>query len=235
MGRRLRIVDTGVRPSRWNVAASAALAEAASDGLLRFHRYPACVLLGRSQVFAQAARKGSWEIARRVTGGGAVYMDPGILAWDVFVDRRDPKDLAAKIGGAIAAAVTKLGAVADYVPPHDVRVAGEKISGSSGLALGTRLMLQGTLIATIDREAFAKSLIAPGPVRVASLSEFLDPIPEMTAIMDAVAAEISSALGRDAAPDTLSDAENAAIDAAWLGEIGDDAFVFGEEAPCAAS
>lgn len=232
---RLRIVDTGVRPSRWNVAASAALAESGGEGLLRFHRYVPCVLLGNGQKFADAARKGPWEIARRVTGGGAVYMDPGILAWDLFIDGRDPKAFAAAVGKAIAAAVTRLGAGAEYVPPHDVRVDGEKISGSSGLVAGSRLMLQGTLVATLDREAFAKSLVLPGPVRVASLAEFLAPLPPMDAIMEVVAAELCASLGRVAAPGDLTDAENAAIDTAYRGEIGTDAFVFGTEAPCAAS
>lgn len=234
MRRALRIVDTGVRASRWNVAASAALADSGGEGLLRFHRYVPCVLLGNGQKLADAARKGPWEIARRVTGGGAVYMDPGILAWDLFVDGRDPNALAATVGKAIAAAAIRLGAAAEYVPPHDVRVAGEKISGSSGLVLGSRLMLQGTLVATLDREAFAKSLVMPGPMRVASLSEFLTPLPPMDAIMEAVADSLCAGLDRTAAPGDLTDAENAAIETAYRGEIGTDAFVFGTEASCAA-
>ena len=235
MRKALRIVDTGVRPSRWNVAASAALAEMGGEGLLRFHRYVPCVLLGNAQKFADAARKGPWEIARRVTGGGAVYMDPGILAWDLFIDGRDPKAFAAMVGTAIATAVTRLGAAAEYVKPHDVRVGGEKISGSSGLVSGSRLMLQGTLVATLDREAFAKSLVAPGPVRVASLSEFLAPLPPMDAIMEAVADALCACLYRIAAPGDLTDIENTAIDAAYRGEIGTDAFVYGTEESCAAS
>jgi len=233
MRRALRIVDTAVRASRWNVAASAALAESGGEGSPRFHRYVPCVLLGNGQKLADAARKGPWEIARRVTGGGAVYMDPGILAWDLFVDGRDPNALAATVGKAIAAAAIRLGVAAEYVPPHDVRVAGEKISGSSGLVLGSRLMLQGTLVATLDREAFAKSLVMPGPMRVASLSEFLTPLPPMDAIMEAVADALCAGLDRTAAPGDLTDAENAAIETAYRGEIGTDAFVFGTEASCA--
>ena len=54
----IRILDTGLRPARWNVAMTAALAARHADGAapdtVRFHRYPACVLLGRSQVAAEA-------------------------------------------------------------------------------------------------------------------------------------------------------------------------------------
>lgn len=235
MRRALRIVDTGVRPSRWNVAASAALAESGGEGLLRFHRYVPCVLLGNGQKFADAARLGPWEIARRVTGGGAVYMDPGILAWDLFVAGRDPNDLAAKVGTALATAVTRLGARAEYVPPHDVRVGGEKVSGASGLLLGSRLMLQGTLVATFDRGAFVESLVSPGPVRVASLAEILTRLPAMDAIMELVADALCAALGRTAVPDGLTDQESAAIEAAYRSEFGKDAFVFQTEALCATS
>src|SRR5262245_11666769 len=92
----IRIIDTGLSPARWNVAMTAALAElhekAEIPDTLRFHRYPRCVLLGRSQDADRAAnlaycRSEGMDIARRVTGGGAVFMCPELLAWDVVVDR----------------------------------------------------------------------------------------------------------------------------------------------------
>src|SRR5262245_4922802 len=92
----IRIIDTGLMPARWNVAMTAALAElheeAEIPATLRFHRYPRCVLLGRTQDVGRAAdlvycRSEGIDIARRVTGGGAVFMCPQVLAWDVVVDR----------------------------------------------------------------------------------------------------------------------------------------------------
>src|SRR5262245_27073118 len=92
----IRIIDTGLGPARWNVAMTAALAELHEkteiSDTLRFHRYPRCVLLGRSQDAGRAAnlvycRSEGIDVARRVTGGGAVFMCPQVLAWDVVVDR----------------------------------------------------------------------------------------------------------------------------------------------------
>ncbi len=48
----LRIIDTGVKPSRWNIAVTAALLElhriGATPDTVRFHRYPRSVLIGRN-------------------------------------------------------------------------------------------------------------------------------------------------------------------------------------------
>ena len=86
----LRILDTGLKDARWNIAMTAALAELHAEGRIqdtvRLHRYPPCVLLGRSQTMECAAdldhcRRAGVALARRVTGGGAVFMSPRMLAW----------------------------------------------------------------------------------------------------------------------------------------------------------
>lgn len=92
----LRILDTGISSARWNVAMTAALAEMHSTGVVgdtvRLHRYRPCVLIGAGQEAGQAAdldycRRAGIDIARRITGGGAVYMSATMLAWEVVVDR----------------------------------------------------------------------------------------------------------------------------------------------------
>src|SRR5262245_37187942 len=107
----IRIIDTGLKPARWNVAMTAALADLHDKGRIgdtvRFHRYPACVLLGRSQKAGDAAdlaccRREGIDVARRVTGGGAVFMSPHMLAWDVVVDR-------ANCGGSLEAVTHRIG------------------------------------------------------------------------------------------------------------------------------
>ena len=109
----LRIIDTGVRPARWNIAMTQALAELHVQGempdTLRLHRYARSVLIGSSQHAADVvdiegcARKGV-EIARRVTGGGAVYMAPGVLAWDLVIARQSGETLE-NVSAAICGAV----------------------------------------------------------------------------------------------------------------------------------
>lgn len=227
----LRVFDTGLRPARWNVAASAVLAErhaaGATGALLRFHRYPPSVLIGRHQDAHAAARPGAWEIARRVTGGGAVYMDPGVLAWELLATGRDAAGLARTTGECVARALAKSGIAAEFVPPNDVRIAAGKVSGSAGLAVGATLLVQGTLVASIDRAALDASLAAPGPQRVASLAEHLPAVPDSGSLARAIAAEIAQALGREPVDGDLSAEEEAGIERALADEYGRDDFVFG--------
>src|SRR5262245_8120173 len=157
----IRIIGTGLRPARWNVAMTAALAElhekADIPDTLRFHRYPRCVLLGRSQDAGRAAnlvycRSEGIDIARRVTGGGAVFMCPQVLAWDVVIDRAawatSLEAITPCIGEGIAAGLSRLGVTARFRAPNDVEVGGRKVSGSSGYAGRRSAVLQGTILLT---------------------------------------------------------------------------------------
>src|SRR5580704_6583274 len=93
----LRVIDTGLQPPRWNIAMTAALAELYGAGeipdTLRFQRFQPCVLVGRNQdirreVRLDCCRQKGVALARRLTGGGAVYMDAGILSWEIVAGRR---------------------------------------------------------------------------------------------------------------------------------------------------
>src|SRR5262245_63854791 len=93
----LRVIDTGLQPPGWNIALTAALAELRSAGgipdTLRFQRFTPCVLLGRTQdarreVHVDFCRQNGIALARRLTGGGAVYMDAGVLSWQLVAARR---------------------------------------------------------------------------------------------------------------------------------------------------
>jgi lipoate-protein ligase A len=229
----LRVTDTGLNGARWNVAVTAALAELHATGripdMLRLHRYPVSVLLGRSQplppaVAAACARRGA-EIARRVTGGGSVAMSPGVLAWDLVTARRWPslEAAAATIGGALAAALARPGLAARFRPPGDVLVDGRKVAGTAGLFDGPTLLLQGSLLVDVDRGGMAELLCVPA-LPVTTLAEVGAPLAPA-----ALAAAFATALGLPMRPAALGAAERA-LAARLLGEIGADAFVFGEAA-----
>ena len=142
---------------------TAALARAACEGAIadtvRFHRYPACVLLGRSQDVEHAVdldllpARGHRD-ARRVTGGGAVFMSPRMLAWDVVVDRR-PLAAASRLPHVAYAevwrrAVAASASSARFRAPNDIEIGGRKVSGSSGYAEGRSAVLQGTVLIADD-------------------------------------------------------------------------------------
>lgn len=233
----LRVIDTGSGAPRWNIAVTAALAglhaEARIPDTLRFHRYPPCVLLGRSQPAdavdrAACARVGA-GIARRITGGGAVAMGPGVLAWDLVTGPRwrSPDVAAAALGAALAAALGVLGIAAEFRPPGDVAVGGRKIAGLSGAFESAILVQQGSLLVAPDVAAMAALLGQPA-LPVTTLAEAVAPVPTHEALIEAIAAAFAAALDlppEAAALDTATRVRAAALLAA---EVGTDAFVLGE-------
>jgi lipoate-protein ligase A len=240
----IRILDTGLRPARWNVAMTAALAALHADGAapdtIRFHRYPKCVLLGRTQHPAQPVvpehrRQRDVEIVHRVTGGGAVYMTPRMPAWDVIIDRRSlPGDLgtaARRICEGVAAGLSRLGCTARFRPANDVEIGGLKVSGSSGYAEGRTIALQGTILIDDEVPAMAQALRISKSVlrdRVTCLAAVLPATPSIARVQACVAQGLMTALDRTPVHQDPSPADLAAAEALLRGEYGAEAGVAGD-------
>lgn len=208
----LRIFDTGLKPARWNVAMTAALAEMHAKGrspdTARFHRYESCVLLGRGQDAGRAAdvgycRQAGIEIARRITGGGAVYMSPRMLAWEVVVARKafggDLGLATRRICEGVAAGLCRLGCAARFRPANDIEVHGRKVSGSSGYAQGRSIALQGTILIEDEAGEMSRALRIPEATlrgTVTCLSEVLARVPGLEQVRDAVVEGLVAALAR---------------------------------------
>jgi lipoate-protein ligase A len=151
-----RVIDTGVLEGRLNIAIGRAIIEARQAGrvpdTLRFLRFPPTALVGRHQALAQeidleyCAAHGI-GVARRITGGGAIFMEPGLLGWELAFDRRSLglnslPDLTREICEAAAAGISSLGVAARYRPRNDIEVDGRKISGTGGFFDGDTLFFQ---------------------------------------------------------------------------------------------
>jgi lipoate-protein ligase A len=244
----LRVVDTGLMPARINIALTAALAELHRAGqcadTLRFHLYPPSVLIGRNQVLEQVVnpsycRRNSIEIARRVTGGGAVFMSPGVLAWDIVAERRrfgaSLGLAAAEICGGFAAGLTRLGLPARYRPLNAIEIAGRKVSGAAGAFDGPTLAYQGTILVSIDIKEMAgalKQMAEP----VASLAAYFGRDPTMNEIKAVLTAGVADAWRRDIVHGMLTPQETALADRLFDERIGTDRFLSGDaEAELAAS
>ena len=178
----IRLLRTGVGGAAENVAFTMALAELRLAGripdTLRLYTYRRCVLIGRSQSLdavdaASCARRGV-DIARRMTGGGVVYMAPGVLAWDLVVSRRcfsSLDDVSRTIGNAVVSCLAELGFSARFVPPGDVFVADGKLSGSAGWFEDDCLIHQGTLLIDADLAEMSEVLgIDPSTLPVTTLA-----------------------------------------------------------------
>jgi lipoate-protein ligase A len=240
----IRILDTGLKPARWNVAMTAALAARHADGTapdtIRFHRYPECVLLGRTQRPAQPVDPGhrlhrSVEIIHRVTGGGAVYLTPRMPAWDVIIDRRsiagDLGSAARRICEGVAAGLSRLGCAARFRPANDIEIGGLKVSGSSGYAEGRTIVLQGTILIDDEVPAMAQALrISKSALRdsVTCLAAVLAATPSIARVQACVTEGLMAALDRTPLHQDSSPADLAAAEALLSSELGGDAGIMGD-------
>ena len=147
-----RVLDTGVLEGRLNIAIGQAIVEARQQDTvpdtLRFLRFPPTALVGRHQALGQEidlqyCRNNAIGIARRITGGGAIFMEPGLLGWELAFHRktlgvRSLPDLTREICEAAAEGISRLGVNARFRPRNDIEVDGRKISGT-GDGSGARL------------------------------------------------------------------------------------------------
>jgi lipoate-protein ligase A len=235
----LRVIGTGERAARWNVAMTAALADlhhaGALEDTLRFHRYPASVLIGRHQVLSQAAHvdrcaAGGVELARRMSGGGAVYMAPGALAWDLVIARRrvdtDLTRAAAAIGEALAAGLMLLDLPARYDARIGITIDGRKLCGLSGYFDGGTLVSQGTILIDTDLSGMRRFLKSPMPgVEMVTVRRILGRAPDAGEIEAALACGLAQALDRPLRRQEPDAAELRCADERHAAECGRDSFV----------
>ena len=246
----LRVIDTGLRPPRWNIAMTAALAELHGAGeipdTLRFQRFQPCVLVGRNQdirreVRLDRCRQKGVALARRVTGGGAVYMDAGILSWEIVAESRrfgaDLAEAAEKICTAVARGLARLGVPARFSPPNAIEAEGRKISGASGYFEGATLVYEGTVLVDFDVRDMAEVLNLPDAKgagaallarRVTSMAAILRRTPAIDEIQRAIAVSICNRFSFSLKNEVATARELTLAEGVSAAEFGTDAFVLGE-------
>jgi lipoate-protein ligase A len=251
MGDTFRIIDTGVREGRANIAFDPALIELRQQDkvpdTIRFMRFPPTALIGRHQDLSREVNldycdKDGVGVVRRVTGGGAIYLDEGQLGWELVFHKAslgipNLADLAAAICNAAAAGLRELGVNAKFRPRNDIEVDGRKISGTGGFFDGDILIYQGTVLVDMNSAQMVRALNIPeakvakhdldsAEQRVVTLKELLgDDLPDIDTIQAALIKGFTQTLGIDAQPGEITDAEEALAKAYLDEEIGTDEFV----------
>jgi lipoate-protein ligase A len=94
------------------------------------------------------------EVVRRLSGGSAIFTDPGQIIYTVTV-RADlvpesPKESYPLICGGVVNALRSLGIAAEHRPLNDVVVNGRKISGSAQTRKAGVVLQHGTVIVDSD-------------------------------------------------------------------------------------
>lgn len=250
MSRRFRLIDTGLREGRANIAFDQALIELRQRGAvpdtLRFIHFEPTALVGRHQDLGlelnldYCASQGIGT-ARRMTGGGAIYLDPQQLGWSLTCSRKvfDGDDLGRitrRICEAAAAGLATLGVEARYRPRNDIEVAGRKISGTGGYFDGDILMFQGTVLIDLDPATIARVLNVPkaklakrdlddASQRVTTLTALLGAAPAMAEVQAAIARGMEQELDLAFDEQAPGEAENVLARQVYDEEIGTDDFV----------
>jgi len=260
MGKPFRVIDTGVLEGRLNIAIGQAIVEARRAGAvpdtLRFLRFPPTALVGRHQALGQEidlayCRDHGIGVARRITGGGAIFMEPGLLGWELAFDRKtlgvqSLPGLTRAICEAAADGISSLGLEARFRPRNDIEVEGRKISGTGGFFDGDTLFFQGTVLVDMNPDVMVSALRVPraklekrqldsAAQRVVTLRELLgENTPDLKTIQSALVAAFAGHFGLDPAAAKLSVSEREQADALYRDEIGTEEFVTQIEEPPAA-
>ncbi|MDH3621197.1 MAG: lipoate--protein ligase family protein, partial [Gammaproteobacteria bacterium] len=179
---------------------------------------------------------------RRVTGGGAIYLDEGQLGWELVFHRAslgiaNLPDLAAAICNAAAAGLRELGVKAKFRPRNDIEVDGRKISGTGGFFDGDILIYQGTVLVDMNAAQMVRALNIPeakvakhdldsAEQRVVTLKELLgDDLPDMATIKSALIEGFTGVLGISAENGEITEAEETLAKQYFDEEIGGEEFL----------
>jgi lipoate-protein ligase A len=252
-----RVIDTGIRGGRANIAFDQALIHAHNErripDTIRFLRFRPSALVGIHQILSHEVRldhcrsKGI-EIGRRITGGGALYLDEGQIGWELVFDRSslgrmDLTETTRRICESAALGLNKLGVPARYRPRNDIEVDGRKISGTGGFFDGDTLFYQGTLLIDFDPgdmiaalkvpvEKLAKRDLASARQRIVTMREILgENLPDLATIYRGLLDGFAEGLGILPQWGEISAHEEQLADRLYREEIGCDEFVEMADAP----
>ena len=242
----VRVIDTGLAAGAYNIAFDQALIDLHRAGTipdtLRFLRFTPSALIGRHQILAheidiEFCRARGIAIARRITGGGALYLDGDQLGWELVCRRKrfGALSLAAvgeRICTAAAVGLTTLGVPVRFRPRNDLEVDGRKIGGTGGFYDGDTLFFQGTFLLGLDSATMFEVLRVPAAkrarrpdaspaARVIGLRDLLgSATPDIAAVRSALSRGLAAELGLELVDDVVGSAESAHAAHLQASELG---------------
>jgi lipoate-protein ligase A len=184
--------------AQWNMAHDEFLLERLEGSVFCLWQNAPAVIIGLNQnahaeVNLPFLEGRGIRLARRVTGGGAVYHDLGNLNYSIAGPAREVE----KQYDTVAAALRQLGVPAIRSGRNDILVDGRKCSGYAKRLSRDRMMIHGTLMWDVDLETLTQALAAPGGKlaaagiasvrsRVANLKPFLPQFDSLELFRDAL-------------------------------------------------
>lgn len=122
------------------------------------------IIIGRhqnvvAQINMKAVDKYQTKIARRMTGGGAVYHDLGNLNYTYITSYKDGSVVNFKtFANPVINALKQYGVNAELSGRNDILVDGKKISGTAQAGIGNRLLFHGTIMYDVNVAVLSKVL-----------------------------------------------------------------------------
>lgn len=232
LGEPWRLLDLSDADPYLNMAIEEALMHSVGAGdappTLRLWQNQNAVIIGYFQdaeveADLEACRELGTAVVRRVSGGGAVYHDPGNLNYALVLPLGHPQvpdDIMASYRlycGAVIEALAGLGLSAEFAPINDIVVGGRKVSGTAQARRWGALLHHGTLLLHLDiptmgrvlkvtREHLEKKGVKSVTERVATLEQLGRPT-SVAEAKAALAAGLERSLGVRFQPGSLTPAE----------------------------
>lgn len=187
----------------WNMAHDEFLLEQLTGQVFCLWQNAPSVIVGQNQsVYAEVNLPYLQEhgicLARRVTGGGAVYHDLGNLNYTIA----GPIGLMEDALDLVPAALQRMGAKVERSGRNDLLLDGRKCSGYAKRMSRDRVIIHGTLMWDVDLEALTRALAVPGSKleaagiasvrsRVTNLKEAFPQLPDIRAFRDALQQDLA--------------------------------------------
>lgn len=201
------------------------------------------VIIGNNQNTAEEVNQAfidenGVKVARRVSGGGAVYHDFGNLNFTFIINVDDPGEVNyKKYVQPIIDALKEMGIEAEASGRNDILVDGLKISGNAQRMANGKLMHHGTILYDVNIENMVKALnVAPDKIiskgvksvrsRVTNIKEHLDNSSDINDFWQALQYYLSNQ-GQDEEI-VLSDEAIAAIEMEAINKFSTWDWIYGE-------
>lgn len=145
-----------------------------SDWLLLWQNYNT-IVIGKYQntveeINAEYVRENGISVARRLSGGGAVYHDKGNLNYTIIVDQNEDFDFNFRYFVVpVTEALKSFGIDAEFSGRNDVTIDGKKFSGNSQYVKKNRIMHHGCIMVDSNLSNVASALKVK-PVKMESKS-----------------------------------------------------------------